>query len=135
VSFCRDEFAIAGRLLKSNNPYYPFLRVRVTAVYKDTGGSLLGADRALDEIDTIREFELRLSDHCSCPDFKQLRADGGVDEVEVILTGNYHYGMPAIAQGNIGILATEQNKSRMLANKKSPALCSILNRLLNSGRT
>ena len=135
TTFCDDEFVFAGVLLESNDPFYPFLRVRVTAVYKDTGGSLEGADRALDEIDSIREFEYDVNERCSCPDLKQLRVDGGMNNVEVILSGNYRYGMPRIAQGDLGVLATDQNKSRMLSNKKTSTLCTILNRLRNSSRT
>ena len=137
TSFCDDDFVFAGFLLQSEDPHSSYIEVRVTAVYKDNGGTLDEVLDPRDPEDAIREFDLSVDDRCSCPSFEQLRVDGGSRnrEVEVILSGNYKYGIPTISQGNLGILATEINKRRMKSNKKSTVLCSLLNRIRGEGQS
>ena len=135
TSYCNDDFAIAGILtgMEIDDVQWPFVTIRITNVYKDTGETMNGITPS-DGI--TRELEVEVEKKCSCPDLEGLVRNRtlGSSEAEVILTGKYIYGIPTITQGSLGVLATSTNKDRMRANVRDD-LCAMLERVRNLQRT
>ena len=74
-----------------------------------------------------REFEVKVEKNCPCPDFEDLLRNRslGSEDAEVIVTGNYLYGIPTITQRSLGVEASSVNKNRMRSNVRQD-LCTLL---------